>query len=334
MQQCFAQKTPGWLPTVAIGLMACLNLGHVFGQDSSGTAASRSTGAASASLLKVWYEPRPRPSNAGDWTAQSIRTAFGRVLEFNDDRVRLESDEAGNIVSVSMDQLVWMQPRYHWEKAAEGMQLFDKGEYEQAIPLLLGGVTAGPPKYEQYWLTGHLAMAAFEIGNYSATLELVRSLNQSNAPSAIYPLLPVQWHSRPTPPQAVAAAREAIGESLPLVRLVSASWLLSSVGDRLLAERTLDALAGDRRNPSIQRMAEVVRFRRVPVPQIESASRNWIEQVERLPIGMQGGPWLTIADRLEAAGVADRAREYYLTVTLLHRVPKPLHDFAREALRD
>jgi hypothetical protein len=114
--------------------------------------------------------------------------------------------------------------------------------------------------------------------------------------------------------------------------LVAASWLLSSPSDRLVAERVLEALAADRREPALARLAEVVSWRRTPVPQIANAAANWPQLVERLPISLQGGPLLTIADRLEAAGEQARSREFYLTVALLHQHPNTLARYATETL--
>lgn len=131
---------------------------------------------------------------------------------------------------------------------------------------------------------------------------------------------------------AVAAARQVLTSPHSEVRLVAASWLLSEPNERELAERTLEALSKDRSQPQLAALATVVRWRRTPVPQIEKLSEEWLRNIDRLPIALQGGPLICVADRLQAAGAAEKARDLWLTVLVLHRLPKPLNDVARTSL--
>jgi tetratricopeptide (TPR) repeat protein len=285
-----------------------------------------------AAQLRVWHEPPARPSSESNWTPRPLLLSGGALVRFDEERIQLRPGGGEEIESISMRRVVWIQPRWRDERARKGMRAFDAGQYAEAIEDLLAAIKLRPPLHEQFWLTGHLAWAAYQSERYPAALELVKNLDQSGAPSVTYALLPIRWQSRPTPPQAIAAAREVVRSESAAVRLVAASWLLSSPRDRLTAERALDALAASNRHPLLSQLAEVVRFRRTPVPQIERLAPRWIEAIERLPIGLQGGPWLTVADRLEAAGRADWAREYYLTVALLHRRPGPLAEYAARAM--
>lgn len=297
-------------------------------QGEIGTAASdRAEG-----MVRVWYEPPPRSSGESDWLPQPLRVSSGTLLEFSRERVRLRPSDGEAVQSIPARRVVWMQPQWRDERASEGMAAFADGRYEEAIGALLAAIKLRPPVHEQYWLTGHLALAAYQANKYAATLELVRSLDASGAPVPVYGLLPVRWRSRPSSPQAVAAAREAVQNESPLVRLVAASWLLSSPADRLVAERILDALAADKQRPDVARLAAVVRYRRASIPQVSTLAKKWMREVETLPIALQAGPWLTVGDRLESAGELAEAREAYLTVALLHQCPRPWTDEARTAL--
>ncbi|XZE53308.1 hypothetical protein SH139x_005044 [Planctomycetaceae bacterium SH139] len=284
------------------------------------------------SLLRVWHQPPPPPSSESDWLPRPIQLSAGEVISFDNQRVKLEASDQQAPLVISLDRVVWLEASYESELAKRGMRLFADGKYAEAISPLLEAIRQGPPIWQQQWLIGHLAIAATEAERFPAALELVKQLQQSQPPIPAYCLLPVRWHSRPSSPQAISAARKVIGSEATAVRLVAASWLLSSPSDRLVAERVLEALAADRREPALARLAEVVSWRRTPVPQIASVSANWPQLVERLPISLQGGPLLTTADRLEAAGEQARSREFYLSVALLHQHPNTLARYASETL--
>jgi hypothetical protein len=225
-----------------------------------------------------------------------------------------------------------MEPGWKNEQARSGMDDVVAGRYAEAIPKLLAAIQAAPPVWQQQWLSGHLAMCAVAAERYAAALELVAQLAASRPPVPVYALLPIHWTSRPMSGTAIAAARKAIAAPASEVRLVAASWLLTEPNERELAERTLESLSKDRSQPQIAALATVIRWRRTPVPQIEKSAEEWLRNVDRLPISLQGGPLVCVADRLQAAGASEQARDLWLTVLVLHRLPRPLNDVARTSL--
>lgn len=288
-------------------------------------------GRADGPVDRVWHEPPPRPSGASTWLPQPIHETAGTIAQMAGDTLRMESPSEDKPVYIAVDRIVWIEPAWSSPEAREGMQAFEERRYAESIPQLLKAVQLGPPPWQQQWLSAHLAMAATEANRHPAALELVGQLDRSGMPLPMLALLPIRWTSRPVEPAAVASARERIDAAEPAVRLVAASWLLSNTATRTRAERTLEALATDAANPWIARLAEAVLWRRTPVPRIESDAPGWLEKIDRLPIALQGGPLLCAADRLEAAGHGEQARELYLAAALLHRHPRPVADEAREA---
>lgn len=296
-------------------------------------------GQAPTPQTQLWHQPPPRPSSASEWLPQPILQTSGEIVEFTAETLRLKSPEtktgetakrAGDeVTAIAADRLVWIEPAWSDESARQGMEDFQAGRYGESIPHLLQAVRARPPVWQQQWLTGHMAMAAAESGRYPATLELVGQLARSRPPTPMLCLLPIRWTARPMDASAVAAARASLDATEPAVRLVAASWMLGSAGDRAAAERTLLGLSNDAQHPWIARLAEAVRWRRTPVPQIEAASTEWMEKIDQLPISLQAGPLLCAADRLAAAGFGERAGELYLAVAMLHQHPRPVADEAR-----
>lgn len=281
---------------------------------------------------RIWHEPPSRASNASTWLPQPIIETAGAIEQMTVETLRVDGpSDDDSPTTIAVDRIVWIEPAWNSSQAREGMQQFEAGRYAEAIPPLLEAVRLGPPAWQQQWLSAHMAIAAHETSRYPAALELVGQLERSGMPVPMLALLPIRWTSRPVEPPAVQAARARVNAAEPAVRLVAASWLLSNTATRAQAERTLDALVVDSERPWVARLAEAVRWRRTPVPQIEAEAPGWLAKIDRLPIALQGGPLLCAADRLEAVGRGEQARELYLAAALLHRHPRPVSDEARAA---
>lgn len=318
----------GWVPLIGVLLLLV-----PIGPSTRAQSPAETLGGAGDPLVdRVWHQPPPPPSGASRWLPQPIIETTGTIAQLAGETLQMESaaeDQPPTYIAV--DRILWIEPAWSVAPAREGMQAFEEGRYEEAIPQLLEAVRAGPPPWQQQWLSAHMAMAAHETGRYPAALELVAQLDRSGMPMPIFALLPIRWTSRPVEAPAVMAARERIDAAEPAVRLVAASWMLSSPATRGQAERTLDALSIDGQHPWIARLADAVRWRRTPVPQIEAEASGWLAKIDQLPIALQGGPLLCAADRLDAAGHGDQARELFWAAALLHRQPRPVADKARAA---
>lgn len=282
---------------------------------------------------RIWYQPADETSADSGLLPKPIELIAGKVLEANAEVFKVERSAVSEPVFLTTDRLVWLEPAWANAEAAKGMAQFQAGDYAASIDSLYAGIQRKPPVWQQQWLLAHLALAAFEAERYPSVMQLAEDLSNSNPPPTFLGMLPIHWSSRSMSASAIAAARTKINSQQPFVRLIAASWLLGSPEDRALAERTLEALAVDRRNRLLTSYATVLRWRRTPVPGIAEQANDWIESVEKLPIMLQPGPLLTIADRLQAAGEADRANELFHSVSLLHQHPKPLSDRAKAELK-
>lgn len=281
---------------------------------------------------RVWYEPLPPMSNQTGFLPRSLIEAKGEIVDFTAEAVRIQQANVRQADSIAAQRIVWIAPDWQIAEAASGMKAFEEGDYPAAIQQLTQALPQRPPVWQQQWILAHLTAAAHQVGKHAEALQLIGLLQQSNPPSFMLGLMPIHWTNRPLPASAVAAARQAIGAEDPAVRLVAASWLLSSAEDRVIAERTLDAIVNQRDAMVLARMAAFVRWRRTPVPQIAAASERWIAAVDQLPIALQGGPLLFIADRFDAIGSTAEAKEWYLKVALLHHENRPLAGAAQQAL--
>lgn len=287
-----------------------------------------------AKMHAVWFEPLPPRQNESRRLPRPIESVRGEFLEFTADSLRVSTPDDQKVVSIASRRIIWIEPQWDDEDAREGMIAFSAGKYSEALPRLQSALQKRPPVWQQQWLLAHLALAAHQVGKHAESLQLIGYLQRSNPPAFMYALLPVQWTSRPLGATVMQAARTVLDAEESALRLVAASWLLSAGGERELADSVLESLTRGGDSGPIVDLAQVLRWRRVSIPKIGSLLPQWDEAVERLPIGLQGGPLLTIADRLEASGDSQRAQEYYWTVQLLYKKPLPLSENARQALAE
>jgi thioredoxin-like negative regulator of GroEL len=302
---------------LAIFLMVACAAGNSLGQEA---------------VDRVWHQP-PKPTSADSgWLPRPLVLTSGKISEIEAGIMRLQNEGSVDSQVVTLDRIVWIEPAWETQQAVDGMAQFQAGKFAESIPLLLQAVEARPSVLQQQLLSSHLAIAAYEAEKFPAVFSLVDQLTRTNPPLVVVGMLPIRWTSRSISASATVQARQAIDSSNPYVRLVAASWLLSSPDDRALAERALGALAGDRTNREVSGFAEVLKWRRMPIPRIAELAGDWITQVDQLPIALQAGPLLTIADRLQAAGEKERAAELFLAVELLHKRPRTMVDQARQEL--
>ena len=285
-----------------------------------------------AQVDRIWYQPAPVNSTESSLVPKPLQVVAGTVVEVAGNTMAVQVSDAVEPTFVPVDRLVWIQPSLDDKDARLGLGKMESGEYAESINLLIAGIQSKPEVWKQQWLLAHLAIAALETEKFPSVIELVGQLEASNPPVSFYGLLPIRWTSRRMSPSAIAEARKNIDAPSAIVRLVAASWLLNSPDDRVLAEQTLQALAQGRTNRAVSAYAEVLSWRRTPVPQIGKSADGWLNAVDRLPILMQAGPLLTVADRLQASGDGERAREIFLAIKLLYKQPRTFADQANAEL--
>lgn len=68
------------------------------------------------------------------------------------------------------------------------------------------------------------------------------------------------------------------------------------------------------------------------MPRIESDVDGWLKKIDTMPIALQAGPLLVVADRLRAINDMERAKELYLSVILLYQQVGLIADEAKVEL--
>ena len=194
-------------------------------------------------------------------------------------------------------------------------------KYDQAVRPCLDALSDRPPIWRQQWLSMLAANAAWRSRRSKIALELVGQLDTRPLPPMITAWLPIDWDGSVRAPGAVQTAQERINDKSAAVRLVAASWLLSSPA-RAQATQTLKQLAVDNQRPGIARLAEVLTWRAATPPEVKENAAAWQTKVDALPMAVQTGPLQTLAEKFNSAGLEADAKRIRLALELTPILPK------------
>jgi len=274
---------------------------------------------------KIWLEPSQSANPASDWYPQAIEIITGEILEFDATRITMRTEADPDNPSFAADRVLWIEPGVSDEKQTLGTELFEQKQYNESLFALLEALKARPPIWRQQWLSMMAAQAAWRSGRSKIALELVSQLDRRPLPPLVTAWLPIAWQDGRMPREALDAAAERVDDPSPAVRLVAASWLLSS-NDRERATETLAALSRDNQRPGIAKLAEFVLLRTVSPETFSRQTERWQERLDAMPMVLQVGPTLAMIERLKNAGSSNEAIAKRLELSLRHTPPHPHPD--------
>jgi hypothetical protein len=254
---------------------------------------------------QVWIEPARATSLQSDWYPRAIETVSGQVTQFDAEQLRLSKDSGAQSQVVPATRILWVRPDPRSELEAESMRLFAEGEYSASLLKLPEILATKPPVWRQQWITMTAAVAAWKSNRSDIALELVSQLDRRPLPPMVIAWLPIAWTNRSLPDPAVEAASQRLADPSPLVRLVAASWLLSSP-QRRQAITTLKQLEAEPRK-EIARFARILSWRTATPPEVIASSDDWQNAIESLPLVWQTGPLTLLVDKLRSANQLETA---------------------------
>lgn len=266
---------------------------------------------------RIWIEPK-RTSNQCDWYPASIQVTEANVLHFDSNQLRCMIPGDNDQQVYSSSQIIWVEPVNRSKIQRQAIQQFNAGQYAETIQLLPEILQERPPLWHQQWLTMMTAVAAFRSGQNNVALELVAELDRHSLPPLVVAWLPIQWQNQRMKPDVVGHAAGRMNDSSELVQLTAASWLLSSPR-RNDALAVLDTLRVSKRM-EVREFAEILHWRVAIPPTVKQQSVRWQQKIDHLPMVLQTGPTLTLIDKLNSAGLADRATplQWSLKLTPIH----------------
>ncbi len=247
----------------------------------------------------------------------------GKVLSLDNKQLSIlvSGDEVPSRMAAY--RVIWIKPGSVSDKESAALKLFADEKYADALRPLIDSLGERPPVWRQQWISMLAAFAARRSDRGEIALELVSQLDARPLAPAVLAWLPVAWASGRQPAASLQSARKRLHDDSPAVRLVAASWLLSSP-DRNEASAVLKRLSADTTRPSLARLAEAVLWRTATPPQVTDHADDWQLKLDDLPIVLQTGPMITLAEKFESAGLDREAKHLRLALQTTPAIPYPL----------
>lgn len=265
---------------------------------------------------RIWLEPSRSKVGQGDWYPRSIEVFSGSVVALDAEQFRVIPAGQNAETVKSAARVLWVEPEQVSDLEKSLINFFKQGKYTQSLSGLPAALKSRPPVWRQQWLTMLSANSAWLGGRAPVALELVGQLDRRSLPAMVLAWLPIAWENGAQPPLVVRAAKERAQDSSAAVRLVAASWLLSSAARNQGLQIINELVKDSETSKDISQLARILSWRVTPPPQVAALRATWEKQIAALPMAMQTGPSRLLLNKLRASGQAEEAKRLQLSLEL------------------
>ena len=177
---------------------------------------------------------------------------------------------------------------------------FEEGRDTDVLSGLSDVLNERPPVWRQQWLTMVAAVSAWRTKRGKVALELISQLDQRPLPLMILAWLPIAWTNQITAEPLVADALARLSDPSPIVQLIASSWLLSSVHRNIASEKIKELITSDR--TEVAQLASALLWRVATPEQVKKSAEDWRDEIDRMPLMLQGGPLVLLKSKLRSSG--------------------------------
>jgi hypothetical protein len=286
----------------------------VFAQNSGTTATvvpSRES-IAESSLSTIVFNATASPRTS--WSQSGSETIVGRIVDFNAANIiyQLPPDETlktRNANDVTKITFEWLS-----EDASEANKAFESGSFADVIRRGKLAIAGGQlPSWQQRFLVTKMVEAFWQSNQKVIAGRLFLSLLKDTSPPLVYAWAPLIWQPTKVDSAMTEVALVWIKESESFdSQLLGASWLLETSD----SSGAIEALQRVTRLPNLQlaRLATAQLWRVATPKEVASKFQEWRSVRDLLPVALQLGPTLTIAEKLERASLQTEALDEYIRI--------------------
>ena len=258
------------------------------------------------SLDRVWVQPPPSTGQTASWYPPAVRSVKGKILRFDSAQLEIVAQGASSASRLASERVLWIQPAGFELLEGPMAELYRKGDFADTLSKLPATLEQRPSIWRQQWITMLAANAAWKSRRSKIALDLVSQLDRRSLPPLAVAWLPIAWQRGVQSSEAIRDAEPRLSDPSEAVRLVAASWLLSSAKRNQAVAVLKQLVTSDRKE--ISSLAGPLLWRIASPPEIQRLARQWEQQLAELPMVFQPGPTRALADQLEAAGMAADAK--------------------------
>jgi len=207
-----------------------------------------------------------------------------------------------------------------------GDKAFGAGEFRPALQQYTQALTADQRVWARRLILSQIVWCYRYLGDYETAGERFLALIGSDPTTPYFDAIPLQW----TPSEAVSAAKAnswLAQRDKPAARLLGASHLLTS-GQQMFPLDVLRVLARDE-DPRIAGLATAQLWRSLIFSAEKADALRWEEQIAKMPVPLQAGPYYVLGQTLARLGESQLAVLALLRAPLLYPQQR---DVAAEAL--
>jgi tetratricopeptide (TPR) repeat protein len=271
-------------------------------------------------LLLLGLSPLPEVTRGEDWVRiqgtrqQGEQRLTGEILEYSGQELRIRRtsgrEEKYPPERVLEIQGTWSDPH----RKAE--QRLAERRAEEALPLLQEAIARERREWVRRRLLAHEVLACRETGNLERAVVAFAELLRSDPHTPHFAVIPLSWTSPLPSATRDAQAANWLNHSQPPIRLIGASWALTST-QRTKAIQALRAL-GEDPDSRIAYLARCQLWRAELAAASQRDVERWNAVIERMPSDLRAGPLLLRAQVLARVGEAQAAAVEFLRLPILY----------------
>ena len=253
----------------------------------------------------IWLAPSPSENRDSNWYPAAIQKQQGQVVQFDRDVIVITDPKTSRSRRLASSRVLWIESDDQTDREKKIRSFFEEQRDTDVLSGLSDVLKERPPVWRQQWLTMVAAVSAWRTKRGKVALELISQLDQRPLPLMILAWLPIAWTNQITAEPLVADALARLSDPSPIVQLIASSWLLSSVHRNVASEKIKELITSER--TEVAQLASALLWRVATPEQVKKSAEDWRDEIDRMPLMLQGGPLVLLKSKLQSSGEATAA---------------------------
>ena len=262
----------------------------------------------------IWLAPSTSETRGSNWYPAAIQKQQGQVVQFDRDAIVITDPKTSRSRRLASSRVLWIEADDQTDREKNIRSFFEEGRDTDVLSGLSDVLNERPPVWRQQWLTMVAAVSAWRTKRGKVALELISQLDQRPLPLMILAWLPIAWTNQITAEPLVADALARLSDPSPIVQLIASSWLLSSVHRNIASEKIKELITSER--TEVAQLASALLWRVATPEQVKKSAEDWRDEIDGMPLMLQGGPLVLLKSKLRSSGEATAAEHLQWSINV------------------
>jgi tetratricopeptide (TPR) repeat protein len=248
------------------------------------------------------------------------RTRTGAMAGYEDGEFRFQVQEGGEL-KVPASRVIGLEfeGSEEWQK---GLEAWRAGRWQEAFDGLVKAYRAEQREWAKYEIQALIIRCAYATGRYALACQGFLQLLEDDPNTRHFHAIPLSWQRGDNDAKLIRDAETWLVSSVPLERLLGASWLLTTAKQ----PQALEVLAelGRTEDDRIASLAQAQAWRPLVPRADQKQLSTWRQAIQKLPADLQAGPQWLIAQAASRIAGEDRAAIDFLKIAVDARAQEGL----------